>query len=140
MNDHEGHLSAADTTPTCIGSDRTAHRTPAVIDGTTVRLADRDRGRWGLDAVRGETLTERERSKVVALALTVLQSRHAVGRTLCSPTETQAYLRLRIGGDAREIFGALFLDTLHRVLGNETLFSGTIDAAGPRTRVGVRAR
>jgi len=51
------------------------------------------------------------------------------GTKIGSPTETKEYLKAELGAREREAFGALFLDTRHRVLEFEILFYGTIDGA-----------
>ena len=67
---------------------------------------------------------------VIAVAIEVLASRHSrLGVTIDNPKDTEKYLRLRLGGCDREHFLALFLDTRHRVIHEEVLFSGGIDGA-----------
>ncbi|TSA49670.1 MAG: JAB domain-containing protein [Nitrosomonadales bacterium] len=45
---------------------------------------------------------------------------------LTSPQQVRDYLRLKLGGLAREVFVVLFLDARHRVTGQEELFAGTL--------------
>ncbi len=51
------------------------------------------------------------------------------GGALTSPQAAERYLQVRLGGRTREVFGCLFLDTQHRVIGFEELFEGTLDSA-----------
>ena len=46
-----------------------------------------------------------------------------------SPIAVRNYLKALLRHEPHEIFGCLFLDSKHRVLGFEALFQGTIDAA-----------
>ena len=46
----------------------------------------------------------------------VLSARHYRGRTLKSPDDTQAYLRLRLADRRAEVFGCLYLDNRHRII------------------------
>ena len=46
-----------------------------------------------------------------------------------SPVAVRDYLKALLRHEPHEIFGCLFLDSRHRVLGFEALFQGTIDAA-----------
>lgn len=55
-----------------------------------------------------------------------------------SPAEVRAYLQASLGGRHREVFLVLFLDTRHRLLGSEELFSGTIDGASVHPREVVK--
>jgi DNA repair protein RadC len=74
----------------------------------------------------------------VDLALQVLEARNRKGQVLGSPTETQAYLRLRLAERPNEVFACLYLDNRHRVLALEELFQGTIDGASVHPREVVR--
>jgi DNA repair protein RadC len=69
-------------------------------------------------------------------------------RYLACPLERQAvfgassdvrrYLQQRLGGCPREVFGALFLDTQHRLIAFREMFLGTIDCASVHPREVVR--
>lgn len=54
------------------------------------------------------------------------------------PQAVRDYLRLWLGGERREVFGVLFLDTHHRLLRAETLFFGTIDQTAVHPREVVK--
>ncbi len=60
------------------------------------------------------------------------------GEGLTSPAMTRRYLLSCLRDRQREQFACLFLDSQHRVLGFETLFQGTIDAASVYPREVMR--
>ena len=60
------------------------------------------------------------------------------GEALSDPQSAGRYFAQRLRGRTREVFAALFLDTRHRALAFEELFSGTIDGAEVHPREVVR--
>ena len=90
------------------------------------------------DALKPGALNREEKDAVIKLALSVLADRHRMGRALGSPDETRAYLRLKLADRKHEAFGALFLDTRHRVIQVAEMFQGTIDGATVHPRVVVQ--
>lgn len=84
------------------------------------------------------TMNQAEKNAVIALAMTMLSSRHRRGRSIRSPSDTQAYLRLKLADVKTERFGCLFLDNRHRILGMRELFQGTIDGTSVYPRVVVQ--
>ena len=102
----------------------------AIVDKT--KLDDRFRD------LKTSALNDAEKGSLLALALKVLSARHHRGRTLASPNDTQAYLRLRLADKQAELFGCLFLDNRHRVLELCELFHGTIDGTSVYPRVVVQ--
>ena len=100
-----------------------------------LRLVERGNRFEGLTP---EDLSAPEAESLVDLALQVLEARNRKGQVLGSPTETQAYLRLRLAERPNEVFACLYLDTRHRVLALEELFQGTIDGASVHPREVVR--
>lgn len=46
-----------------------------------------------------------------------------------TPGAVAAYLRIKLQGQPREVFSALFLDTRHQLIADEVLFQGTLDGA-----------
>jgi len=88
--------------------------------------------------LRQEDLNDLEKQSVVRLALSILRARHRRGRLLVSPQQTREYLQLAFESYRNEVFGAIFLDNRHRVLGFEELFFGTIDGASIHPRVVVQ--
>lgn len=81
---------------------------------------------------------EAEARSLVSLALVILAERHRPGHCLASPSETRAYLRLLLAERKNEVFGCVFLDNRHRILGVEELFQGTIDGTSVHPRVLVQ--
>jgi len=59
------------------------------------------------------------------------------GSALTSPDSTRQYLRAALRDRPHEVFCAMMLDTRHRVIAFEELFSGTIDSAHVHPRVVV---
>jgi DNA repair protein RadC len=60
------------------------------------------------------------------------------GTEITSPEMANNYLRAKLGSYPHEVFAALFLDTRHRVIAYEELFTGTIDGASVHPREVVR--
>ena len=50
----------------------------------------------------------------------------------------EGYLRHRLGGLPREVFGALFLDAQHRLISFREMFLGTVDSATVHPREVLR--
>ncbi len=59
------------------------------------------------------------------------------GQPLTSPQATREYLRAALRDRPHEVFCALMLDTRHRVIAFDELFTGTIDSAHVHPRVVV---
>ncbi|PHV10633.1 RadC family protein [Chitinimonas sp. BJB300] len=74
-------------------------------------------------------------AKFAQLQAVLEMSRRALQEALRQPTalnqpaDVRNYLRLWLGGETRETFGVLFLDTQHRLLAAEVLFRGTLNHA-----------
>jgi len=83
-------------------------------------------------------LHEPEQTALIQLAIATLEQQHQPGQTLTCPGATRNYLQLLLAKRQNEVFGALFLDTRHRLLGNEELFQGTLDGASIHPRVVVQ--
>ena len=80
-------------------------------------------------------LAESEQDTLVGLALAILRERNRPGKTLRTPLQVKDYLRLRLAERCNETFGAIFLDTRHRILSDEEMFHGTLDGASVHPRV-----
>jgi len=72
---------------------------------------------------------------VIQMALNILSQRNAIGKVVVKPSDAADYLRIKLSGYKNEVFCAIFLDTRHRILAFEELFSGTIDGASVYPRV-----
>lgn len=84
------------------------------------------------------TMNQAEKESVIMLAMNMLAARHQRGRPIRSPSDTQAYLRLKLADVKTERFGCLFLDNRHRILGMRELFQGTVDGTSVYPRVVVQ--
>ncbi len=83
-------------------------------------------------------LSNPEKESVVKLAIRTLAMKHRAGQTLGSPDETRNYLCLRLAEYRNEVFGALFLDNLCRIITIRELFQGTVNSASVHPRVVVQ--
>lgn len=82
-----------------------------------------------------EALSEAERESVVRLALQVMAEEVADGPVMRDHNAAARYLRLKVGGREREVFGCLFLTTRNRLIRDEALFYGSIDRTAVYPRV-----
>lgn len=72
----------------------------------------------------------------IAQALRILEQRAASYDVLLTDPETVGrFFRLRLGGESREHFEVAFLDTQHRLIAVERLFSGSIDSSVVHPRI-----
>ncbi|MEF3082727.1 JAB domain-containing protein [Luteimonas sp. SMYT11W] len=81
---------------------------------------------------------ENSDEQILAAAEAILLKRLERQGKVSEPSEAGRYLRARIGHSEREVFGYLFLDTRHQILGCEHLFFGTIDGAEVQPREVVK--
>lgn len=109
-----------------MAASNTAHKNPARADEN--RFA----------SLTPALLSKTEKSSVVTLALGVLSHRYRPGRPFTSPDDIQGFLRLKLAGRRNEVFGIIYLDTRHRLIEIEELFSGTVDGATVYPRVVVQ--
>lgn len=75
---------------------------------------------------------------IIQMALNILSQRNAIGEPLVEPGDAADFLRIKLSGYKNEVFCAIFLDSRHRVIAFEELFSGTIDGAAVYPRVVVQ--
>ena len=66
---------------------------------------------------------------IVEFARFIIAKQFKRGTTITSPEASIEYLQSQIGHYQHEVFAALFLDSKHRVIAFEELFTGTIDQA-----------
>jgi DNA repair protein RadC len=96
----------------------------AVTDGTTCTLVD-------YASIQDDPL--------IRQAIGVLEERlFKRGASLTSPAVVCEYLRLKLAGEALEVFAAVFLDAQHCVIAYEPMFRGTIDGATVYPRAVVK--
>ena len=79
-----------------------------------------------------------DRSTVLELAAQYLAETLREGDAFERPEEVKTFLRCKLDRRDREFFGVMFLDTRHRLIAYEELFSGTIDGASVYPRVVAR--
>lgn len=88
----------------------------------------------------GSTTMARVREdRAIARALRILSRRVSEpGSPMADVATCGTFFRLRLGMEEREHFEVAFLDTRHRLIGVERLFSGTIDGAEVHPRVVIQ--
>ena len=124
---------------------RTGRRGQSALDLARALVADFGGLRGLLEADR-ESLCARpglgpakvaQLQAALELARRHLRARLGRGEALTSPDATRRFLSAELRHRPHEAFCALMLDTRHRVIAFETLFTGTIDAAHVHPRVVV---
>jgi DNA repair protein RadC len=86
-----------------------------------------------------DTYHEATHDQVLDAAKTALARRFRVGSPLLkTPSSIRDYLLVHLSGLPNEVFGCLYLNAKHRLLGIEELFRGTIDGASVHPREVVR--
>lgn len=76
---------------------------------------------------------------IIAAALAILDARARDAETMTDPRAAGAYMRAKLAGLEREHFIVAFLDTRHRLIACDTLFTGTIDGCEVHPREVARA-
>src|SRR5690606_36622197 len=77
--------------------------------------------------------------ELIARALHVVESKaRRRGDAFTDPHVVGDYATLWLGSRESEVFGAIFLDTQHRLLAGEEMFYGTISGAGVHPREVVK--
>ncbi|RBB97320.1 DNA repair protein RadC [Pseudomonas sp. MWU12-2115] len=77
--------------------------------------------------------------EVIQQAIAILDGHlKTKGVELVSPEMVRAFLRLQLEQEQREVFAVLFLDTRHRVLQFNRMFTGTINQAAVYPREVVK--
>lgn len=77
--------------------------------------------------------------RIIGRALRILERRACdLGPLLGDPTTCGAFFRLRLGNETREHFEVAFLDTHHRLIAVERLFSGSVDGTEVHPRIVVQ--
>ncbi|MCC5902746.1 MAG: DNA repair protein RadC [Halomonas sp.] len=75
---------------------------------------------------------------VIDAARKVVERSVSKGVQLDSPSRVREFLWLKLAGYEHEVFGAIFLDTQHRVIEYSELFHGTLDSASVYPREVVK--
>ncbi len=84
-----------------------------------------------------EQLSDDEQACIVTTAFELLERKHQPGRSLVSPGDTSAYLRMLLSEEKNEVFGCIWLNQRNLIVATETLSTGTLSAATVYTRVVV---
>lgn len=79
-----------------------------------------------------------ELQAVLEMARRALQEALPARDALASPAAVRDYLRLRLAGMAHEVFMVLYLDAQNGILGDEVLFTGTLNQAAVYPREVVK--
>ncbi len=83
-----------------------------------------------------EAASQLRDDRAIARALRILQRRACKpGQAMSDVATCGAFFRLRLAHETREHFEVAFLDSQHRLLAVERLFSGTIDGANVYPRI-----
>ena len=77
--------------------------------------------------------------QIIERALEILSERVTNGEALTSPAATVDFLTVKLGGEEREAFFVIFLNSQHVVIAFDELFRGTIDGAAVYPREVVKA-
>ena len=74
-------------------------------------------------------------SQIIRRALKILESRMTYQTDFfTNPNDTKNYLRLKLGGNEREVFAVLYLSNRNQLISCEELFFGTIDGSTVHVR------
>ena len=78
-------------------------------------------------------------SKIIRRALKILESRMTYeSDVFTNPSDTKNYLRLKLGGNEREVFAVMYLSNRNQLISYEELFFGTIDGSTVHVREVVK--
>ena len=87
-----------------------------------------------------EEASRRREDRAIARALRILERRAgSPGQSFGQVAACESFFRLRLGGEMREHFEVAFLDSRHRLIAVERMFSGSVDGAQVYPRVVQRA-
>jgi DNA repair protein RadC len=101
----------------------------ALLDAPVEELVDLE----GIGPAKAATMVA-----AVALAERYLACAVAREEVFSASADVRRYLRHRLGGRPREVFGALFLDAQHRLITFREIFLGTVDSATVHPREVLR--
>lgn len=101
----------------------------ALLDAPVEELVDLD----GIGPAKAATIVA-----AVALAERYLACAVVREEVFSASADVRRYLRHRLGGRPREVFGALFLDAQHRLITFREIFLGTVDSATVHPREVLR--
>ena len=74
-------------------------------------------------------------SQIIRRTLKILETRMTYETDFfTNPNDTKNYLRLKLGGNEREVFAVLYLSNRNQLISYEELFLGTIDGSSVHVR------
>ena len=86
-----------------------------------------------------EEASRRREDRAIARALRIIERRAGrPGQSFGEVAACESFFRLRLGGEIREHFEVAFLDSRHRLIAVERMFSGSVDGAQVHPRVVVQ--
>lgn len=89
--------------------------------------------------IASEEASRRREDRAIARALRILERRAgSPGQSFGEVSACESFFRLRLGGEMREHFEVVFLDSRHRLIAVERMFSGSVDGAQVHPRVVVQ--
>ena len=89
--------------------------------------------------IASEEASRRREDRAIARALRILERRAgSPGQSFVEVSACESFFRLRLGGEMREHFEVAFLDSRHRLIAVERMFSGSVDGAQVHPRVVVQ--
>ncbi|QLQ29992.1 MAG: hypothetical protein HZT39_02865 [Pseudoxanthomonas sp.] len=89
--------------------------------------------------IASEEASRRREDRAIARALRILERRAgSPGQSFGEVSACESFFRLRLGGEMREHFEVAFLDSRHRLIAVERMFSGSVDGAQVHPRVVVQ--
>jgi DNA repair protein RadC len=93
----------------------------------------------GRDFLDAGNFSPKERA-ILTQAARILEARVRAGSVaLSSPALVREWLALQFSGLEREVFGVIYLDAQHRLIGFEALFTGTLTQTSVYPREVVKA-
>lgn len=87
---------------------------------------------------RAHRFTGEEAQQILAAVLMMSRKLEKTGVLMTDPSAAGDFCTLKLAAQQHEVFAAMFLDTRHRLIAWEELFTGTIDGAEVHPRVVVK--
>ena len=88
-----------------------------------------------MSVLKKDMIDPKDRDAVMEAASKYLWADVQRGNPLESPDSARDYIKAQLFGEQHEVFACLFLDTRHRPITFERMFTGTIDGATVYPRV-----
>lgn len=91
------------------------------------------------DAPQYNVVREMTDDEILARAEIIARNRLQGLEAMVSPAVTRRYVNAMVGNRPHEVFGVMYLNSQHQVIGTEEIFRGTIDGANVYPREVVKA-